>query len=69
MSKIVEAHGSFATQRCVDCKQAYDGEKMKAKVQAQEIPRCEHCDGLDKPDIVFFGESVGVAVSTILRSR
>jgi NAD-dependent histone deacetylase SIR2 len=56
--KIVEAHGSFAAQHCVDCQTPYDDEKMKEKVKAGEVPRCEDCDGLVKPDIVFFGESV-----------
>jgi NAD+-dependent protein deacetylase SIR2 len=57
-SKIIEAHGSFATQRCIDCKRPFDEEKMKAKVTDGVVPRCEHCEGLVKPDIVFFGEDV-----------
>ncbi|KAJ7597319.1 DHS-like NAD/FAD-binding domain-containing protein [Mycena floridula] len=57
--KIVEAHGSFASQRCIECKAPYDDQKMKAKIMAKEIPRCEKCHkGLVKPDIVFFGESL-----------
>ncbi|KAF7314631.1 NAD-dependent protein deacetylase [Mycena kentingensis (nom. inval.)] len=58
--KIIEAHGSFATQRCIDCKRVYDDEKMKVKVLAKETPRCERagCGGLIKPDIVFFGENL-----------
>ncbi len=58
--KIIEAHGSFATQRCIDCKVAFDGEKMKEFVARGEVPRCEEegCGGLVKPDIVFFGEAL-----------
>ncbi|KAF7348261.1 NAD-dependent protein deacetylase [Mycena sanguinolenta] len=56
--KIIEAHGSFATQRCIDCKRVYDDAKMKEKILAKETPRCEKCSGLVKPDIVFFGESL-----------
>ncbi|KAF7298738.1 NAD-dependent protein deacetylase [Mycena indigotica] len=58
--KIIEAHGSFATQRCIECHRPYDDDKMKAKVLAKETPRCERksCGGLIKPDIVFFGESL-----------
>ncbi|KAG7088084.1 hypothetical protein E1B28_012115 [Marasmius oreades] len=62
--KIIEAHGSFAKQRCVKCKTPFDDKKMKEMVmnfsQRKEIPRCErkHCRGLVKPDIVFFGESL-----------
>ncbi|KAI6106880.1 Sir2 family histone deacetylase Hst2 [Pisolithus thermaeus] len=36
----------------------YEDEKMKKAIREEEIPRCEGCGGLAKPDIVFFGESV-----------
>jgi NAD-dependent histone deacetylase SIR2 len=58
--KIIEAHGSFATQRCIDCRKPYDGEKMKKMIMNKQIPRCEKCKGLVKPDIVFYGESLPV---------
>ena len=56
--KIVEAHGSFATQRCIQCKRPFDDAEMKKIVEEERIPRCNTCKGLVKPDIVFFGESV-----------
>ncbi|KAJ7625228.1 SIR2 family histone deacetylase [Mycena polygramma] len=56
--KIIEAHGSFATQRCIECMRTFDGDRMKRMVLAKEIPRCDTCGGLVKPDIVFFGESL-----------
>lgn len=56
--KIVEAHGSFATQRCIDCKTPYPDDKMHKHVLAGKVPRCEECNGLVKPDIVFFGEAL-----------
>ncbi|KAK3311000.1 DHS-like NAD/FAD-binding domain-containing protein [Chaetomium strumarium] len=58
---IIEAHGSFATQRCVECKAPFDDAKMKECVARGEVPRCEStpgCGGLVKPDIVFFGEAL-----------
>ncbi|RAL07588.1 SIR2 family NAD-dependent protein deacylase [Aspergillus homomorphus CBS 101889] len=55
---IVEAHGSFATQRCIDCKAAYPDDRMKAAVDKGEVPHCPQCNGLVKPDIVFFGEAL-----------
>ena len=58
---IVEAHGSFATQRCIECKTAYPNDLMKKAVRAKNVPRCvneKHCNGLVKPDIVFFGEAL-----------
>ncbi|KAI1463596.1 NAD-dependent deacetylase sirtuin-2 [Daldinia caldariorum] len=56
--KIVEAHGSFATQRCVECHTEFPDDLMREHVTRGEPPRCirEDCNGLVKPDIVFFGE-------------
>lgn len=56
--KIVEAHGSFATQRCIDCKTEFPDDEMREHVNEGRVPRCvsKGCNGLVKPDIVFFGE-------------
>ncbi|GAB1311567.1 Sir2 histone deacetylase Hst2 [Madurella fahalii] len=59
--RIVEAHGSFATQRCIECKTPFDDALMREHVRRAEVPRCARkgeCDGLVKPDIVFFGEAL-----------
>lgn len=58
--KIVEAHGSFATQRCIECHTEYPDDKMREMVTKKEVPHCvrKTCDGLVKPDIVFFGEAL-----------
>lgn len=57
---IVEAHGSFATQRCIECHTEYPKDKMLEAVSAKNVPHCvrSKCDGLVKPDIVFFGEAL-----------
>lgn len=57
---IVEAHGSFATQRCIDCKKEFPDDLMKEHVFKSVVPRCadKKCNGLVKPDIVFFGEQL-----------
>lgn len=57
---IVEAHGSFATQRCIECHTEYPKDKMLEAVEAKNVPHCtrSRCDGLVKPDIVFFGEAL-----------
>jgi len=56
--KIVEAHGSFATQRCIDCKAPYPDDEMHENVESGKVPHCKECGGLVKPDIVFFGEAL-----------
>ncbi|KAF9013132.1 DHS-like NAD/FAD-binding domain-containing protein [Cyathus striatus] len=56
--KIVEAHGSFASQRCIDCQTEFDDESMKEHVLKKTIAKCKSCGGHVKPDIVFFGEDL-----------
>jgi len=64
---IVEAHGSFASQRCIECKTPFPDDLMREHVARAEVPRCinkdhddekKKCDGLVKPDIVFFHEAL-----------
>lgn len=63
--KIIEAHGSFATQRCIDCGAPYDDDLIKVHIKEKTIPRCEGCRGLVKPDIVFFGEAVSLRCGSL----
>nr|XP_006977246.1 NAD-dependent protein deacetylase sirtuin-3, mitochondrial isoform X1 [Peromyscus maniculatus bairdii] len=55
-SKLVEAHGSFASATCTVCRRSFPGEDMWADVMADRLPCCPVCTGIVKPDIVFFGE-------------
>ncbi|KXJ93862.1 DHS-like NAD/FAD-binding domain-containing protein [Microdochium bolleyi] len=57
---IVEAHGSFASQRCIDCKAPFPDKEMREHVELGDPPSCTQpgCEGLVKPDIVFFGEQL-----------
>lgn len=56
--KIIEAHGSFARQSCIECRAPYAEEEMKKHIDEKTIPRCHECQGLVKPEIVFFGEQL-----------
>ena len=58
--KIVEAHGSFARQSCIECHSSYPEDLMKKAIDAREVPHCQtpQCNGLVKPEIVFFGEQL-----------
>uniref|UniRef100_A0A8D8Y247 NAD-dependent protein deacetylase sirtuin-2 n=1 Tax=Cacopsylla melanoneura TaxID=428564 RepID=A0A8D8Y247_9HEMI len=55
---LVEAHGSFHTSHCLTCKQEYALHWMKERIFSDVIPTCDKCNGLVKPDIVFFGENL-----------
>ncbi|KAI9245261.1 DHS-like NAD/FAD-binding domain-containing protein [Sporodiniella umbellata] len=55
---IVEAHGSFASASCIECKQQADENIVRQKSLAGKVPHCEICKGIVKPDITFFGENL-----------
>lgn len=57
---VIDAHGSFASQHCIDCKSHYPDERIREDVAKGEVPHCltPQCNGLVKPDIVFFGEAL-----------
>ena len=62
-SDVIEFHGNFAWQRCVECDTYYETKK----VDVSEIPpRCE-CKGILRPDAVFFGEMI--PTEALWRSR
>jgi NAD-dependent deacetylase len=51
---VIEFHGNFAWQRCLDCSQLI----KTSKVDLSSIPpRCS-CGGILRPDCVFFGEMI-----------
>jgi len=57
---LVQAHGGFQSAHCINCGLEYPPDTVKEAVLKEDIPRCtkKGCDGLVKPDIVFFGESL-----------
>ncbi len=51
---VIEFHGSFARQRCMDC-----GRKMTtADVELHELPPRCRCGGVLRPEAIFFGELI-----------
>ncbi|RLN90443.1 hypothetical protein BBJ28_00001302 [Nothophytophthora sp. Chile5] len=59
--RSVLCHGSFATATCLSCKRMYPNDAIREDVLRQQVPMCQACnspDGIIKPDIVFFGESL-----------
>lgn len=62
-SEIVEAHGSFHVSHCLNpaCRKEYSFQWIKDKIlsdraAAAQVPKCDSCGTIVKPDIVFFGE-------------
>ena len=52
--RVIELHGNLQRVRCSSCsRQAEAWEEADG-----EVPRCESCGGLLRPDVVWFGESL-----------
>lgn len=57
--KVFELHGNIRWVTCLNCGQHYPLEQIKARLDAgEEVPDCQSCRGLLKPDIVLFGENL-----------
>lgn len=53
-TNVIEFHGNFAWQRCMDC----DRKVETAKVDMSMIPPHCECGGIYRPECVFFGELI-----------
>ncbi|XP_043390764.1 NAD-dependent protein deacetylase sirtuin-2 isoform X5 [Chelonia mydas] len=67
---LVEAHGTFFTSHCLgsSCKKKYTLDWMKEKIFSTVTPKCDKCQSLVKPDIVFFGENLPPRFFTLMQS-
>jgi len=50
---VLELHGSIVKFKCIECQKRYDEELI-----ANELNHCTYCDGLIRPDVVWFGEQL-----------
>jgi NAD-dependent deacetylase len=57
-AELVEMHGSIASCSCPACGGEIELEEVRARLarEADGVPRCEHCGGPLKPNVVLFGE-------------
>jgi len=57
--KVFELHGNVGWVVCLSCGKRYSIDQIKAKLdENEEIPDCESCHGILKPDVVLFGETL-----------
>ncbi|MFL2547081.1 MAG: SIR2 family NAD-dependent protein deacylase [Candidatus Rariloculaceae bacterium] len=52
--KVVEFHGNIVRDRCFDCSRLTN----QPSASEERPPRCEACNGLLRPDVVWFGEAI-----------
>jgi len=55
---VIELHGGIAQGHCLKCFKAVSAKEIKDKIDRFPVAACDHCGGLVKPDIVFFGEAL-----------
>ncbi|MEF8816767.1 MAG: NAD-dependent deacylase [Salinibacter sp.] len=55
-STVIELHGNITDNYCRDCERTVGAEIVDAAIQDGEPARCPDCDGLVRPDVVWFGE-------------
>ena len=55
---VFELHGNMQFVRCLGCRRRWPMAEILARLAVEELPECEHCKGILKPDAVFFGESL-----------
>jgi len=57
--KVYELHGSMNWIVCLGCRARYPLREVLERNKANaDVPACEHCQGILKPDVIFFGESL-----------
>ena len=54
-SKVFEIHGSVKRNYCICCKEFYD---EKYILNCVDVPLCEKCGGVIKPDVVLYEEGL-----------
>lgn len=50
---VFELHGSIHRNYCTNCYKSYELDYI---INSQDIPKCETCGGIIKPDVVLYGE-------------
>jgi NAD-dependent deacetylase len=68
-SKVVyEVHGHLRQATCIRCYAKWPGELLiRDFMESGDIPRCEKCNGVIKPDVILFGEQL--PVQTLIASQ
>lgn len=56
---VLELHGSIHRNYCMDCHEFYDLSYIENSIG---VPRCKHCGGIIKPDVVLYEEQLDMEV-------
>jgi NAD-dependent deacetylase len=68
--RVFELHGNMQWAVCLSCGQRYPFEQIKLRLdRGEQIPDCEACHGMLKPNAVLFGEQLPYDVLTEATNR
>jgi NAD-dependent deacetylase len=56
--KIFELHGNMKRVRCIGCDKLFSMDVIMERLKNEAVPYCDSCNGILKPDAVFFGEQL-----------
>ncbi len=59
---IYEVHGSIRLHHCTKCKKIYKYNEIINEVKKGHVPYCKECNGLIKPNIIFYGENLDSSI-------
>ena len=54
-SNVIEFHGTVKTLKCLNCGRVYKDKEISLDTLP---PRCKHCNGILKPNFIFYGEGI-----------
>jgi len=54
---ILALHGKILQEKCFECAKTHQGSFQRTP-KNPEIPRCQSCGGMLRPDVVWFGEGL-----------
>jgi NAD-dependent deacetylase len=57
-SSVIELHGTTRRYTCLKCSAKYDFDTTYSMANAENPPPCSYCQGMIRPDVIFFGESL-----------
>jgi len=68
--RVIELHGNMQWVVCLNCGRRYPVAQIKVRLEkGGEVPACEACHGILKPDVVLFGEQLPEGVFREATSR
>jgi NAD-dependent deacetylase len=68
--RVLELHGNMQWVKCIRCGVRHPSSEVRGWTEAGvEVPECQGCGGILKPDAVFFGEAMPQRVTAEAQRR